>query len=1151
MARREGLFPTGSIGRSGIPVPRTGSFEGLTAHPLLSPSPTSSNFSSAAPPASGSSSSALGDPAPAVPPKYVPYTPRQRGAPLPATTTPATGTTSQPTHPDRDAANRLQLMNLKAAAQKAGLDAASTGWMILERFALEVDRAAEWNDLWNAVTDGKATLLLPKDPHPSNVSVTPEFIKDHIAFCDAGAGSRVTSVITLSGLRGSITDNVLTIRSTLPPSSKPFQALLSPATRASAFTSLAPLPKPLSPPPHDPADAHPRRNSKSAPSYPAFPVHAHASSLPLPPRPASLAKGPPLPPRPTARPAPLATPSPAAVGPRLSNPFASLFGRATPAPASPPASPTAAAAALPPAESPSAPPATASAPGPAEHAAPLSVPAYVLAGRVQRAQVLREISGALRGEVEAALAAADVPAFARERVLERTWWMAPVAYGSAGAAPAAAAVTSGTRRVSGHGRGAGGSDGSAWEMAVDLLDAVDGGGIDEVARRVQEFMYDLEEELEKGYDEEQAREKEKGRMWTRRGQRGSGSEGEPEGEKESLHETEEQVSKHDDDEDTPKSRWVNSIMEAVEKTVCSLFYDRLFLPRGTDDGSHDEALSSRIAAVNLLDLGLAHLGVEVGLAGREVDSLIKACGKTLMQLDAACRSPADKAATLVAVHKILVEGLSRLPPLRLKSEDEILDDKTPMASSFGQDVHPEDEDLEADRAVSPPPAVVVSPIEESDRPLEPAAENASLLSDDSARSASPILTVSPPPETPSTASAPTPVSGDIILPLMIFAVVKANPPHLVSHLLYTQRFRREKAAGGEEGYCLINLMAVAEFLENVDLAALGLGDSEKMVISTAELTPIPFSRPGSDGGSPRVSASSLRGRVEQQVDALAGSANKVLTGVVDTSFGVLRALLPGQTLTVPGAAPAPHLEGVATPPIDGTQGAAPWNAPQPRFGLLRRDTGFSIASIAASLPGRAKTPAPGEEGQQMVDVPSRPGSSRSMGPGGEEEEDEESEDGEEDDDDDEYEEEDGHDARSIRSFESMMSRRSRQARRRKSTGAASGTGASGRKSLADRLASVPGLGRLSHGAQGESCAKASPPTSRPTSLLVPSYAAPKVIESPIQSRSQSPISIRIAPPNSRFMTCAEDDLRVSEVGELLREYRRLVETVRAMGGFGE
>lgn len=89
---------------------------------------------------------------------------------------------------------------------------------------------------------------------------------------------------------------------------------------------------------------------------------------------------------------------------------------------------------------------------------------------------------------------------------------------------------------------------------------------------------------------------------------------------------------------------------------------------------------------------------------------------------------------------------------------------------------------------------------------------------------SPKLTISPAPPT-----NPTPVSGDIILPLMIFAVVKTNPPHLVSHLLYTQRFRYQ-AIGGEESYCLINLLAVAEFLENVDLAALGLGEKEKTVL---------------------------------------------------------------------------------------------------------------------------------------------------------------------------------------------------------------------------------------------------------------------------------------------------------------------------------
>jgi hypothetical protein len=64
---------------------------------------------------------------------------------------------------------------------------------------------------------------------------------------------------------------------------------------------------------------------------------------------------------------------------------------------------------------------------------------------------------------------------------------------------------------------------------------------------------------------------------------------------------------------------------------------------------------------------------------------------------------------------------------------------------------------------------------------------------------------------------------------MIFAVVKANPSHFVSHLLYTQRFRNQ-GVGGEESYCLVNLMAVADFLENVDLKALGLGESEKKVM---------------------------------------------------------------------------------------------------------------------------------------------------------------------------------------------------------------------------------------------------------------------------------------------------------------------------------
>lgn len=48
----------------------------------------------------------------------------------------------------------------------------------------------------------------------------------------------------------------------------------------------------------------------------------------------------------------------------------------------------------------------------------------------------------------------------------------------------------------------------------------------------------------------------------------------------------------------------------------------------TDDASHDEALSSRVTALNLLDLGLGHLGIEVGGAvnEEELDLVVRACG---------------------------------------------------------------------------------------------------------------------------------------------------------------------------------------------------------------------------------------------------------------------------------------------------------------------------------------------------------------------------------------------------------------------------------------------------------------------------------------------------------------------------------------------
>lgn len=195
----------------------------------------------------------------------------------------------------------------------------------------------------------------------------------------------------------------------------------------------------------------------------------------------------------------------------------------------------------------------------------------------------------------------------------------------------------------------------------------------------------------------------------------------------------------------------------------------------------------------------------------------------------------------------LPDGLSKLPPIRLISEDdsshEIEDDLQTARPKFASDAQP--------KASSTPILEEQSddPPEGNGPSFQSSATPKSLPIDIQTTSITSSKVKAPPPplllDTPAsamdqraapaidtkssnTSQDPTPVSGDVLLPLIIFSVVKANPPHLVSNLLFIQRFRNQ-AVGGEESYCLINMLAVAEFLENVDMASLGLGDSDKVM----------------------------------------------------------------------------------------------------------------------------------------------------------------------------------------------------------------------------------------------------------------------------------------------------------------------------------
>ncbi|KAF8199053.1 hypothetical protein BJ912DRAFT_950728 [Pholiota molesta] len=545
---------------------------------------------------------------------------------------------------------------------------------------------------------------------------------------------------------------------------------------------------------------------------------------------------------------------------------------------------------------------------------------------------------------------------------------------------------------------------------------------------------------------------------------------------------------------------IREVMEAVERMITSLFYDRLFMQPTTDDASHDEALSSRVAALNLLDLGLGHLGIEVpdSINEAELNAVVKACGDMLTQLDY-CHSPADKSAILVAAHKIVVDGLSRLPPIRLISEDETARDDDGLLTAKPKD-NPTDFNNHPSASNAP------EDLSEAEAPTESSSQSSVTSLQ---KPPPPSLLLEPPTPHPSSESFPnttahlevsstpknpTPVSGDVLLPLIIFSVVKTNPPHLVSNLLFTQRFRNQ-SVGGEESYCLINLLAVAEFLET------------DKVMSTADLTPIPLTRSPVTADTPLEAADQgLRGRVGQQVDAITDSANKVITGVVDSSFGILRSFMPSSNVVSPGVASAPGTPGM-----------------RPGFGLLRRESGFSIASLAASLPitGRSRSNTAVEEsGQQLLTV-SRPSSVRSRSSRKSLNQDEESDAAEESSA--TNDEESGSDGDEEDEDDSMLS-----ASKPKSKSARA------RKSLSDRLASVSALAHM----------KGAESSSHRASLLQPG-SLPMTRPgggSPYSSRAASPA---LPSPPLRWRR------RISEIGDLLREYRRLVEGIRSVGGFEE
>ncbi|KAI8634865.1 hypothetical protein F5Y19DRAFT_128218 [Xylariaceae sp. FL1651] len=179
--------------------------------------------------------------------------------------------------------------------------------------------------------------------------------------------------------------------------------------------------------------------------------------------------------------------------------------------------------------------------------------------------------------------------------------------------------------------------------------------------------------------------------------------------------------------------------EAVERRLCEGIYDRIYRHRSTQDEAQDDKLRSKTAALAVVGIGPADLGVDLGESSEEgPEALVRKneeIGKYLEQarkdliLMNEKRYPLGKLNCLKAAHRSIVDTLSHFHP-----------------SS----------------------------------------------------------------------------SADEIMPMLIYTLITTPPEnlHVISNSNFIQRFRWEEKLEGEAAYCLTNLEAAITFLQTVDLASL-------------------------------------------------------------------------------------------------------------------------------------------------------------------------------------------------------------------------------------------------------------------------------------------------------------------------------------------
>lgn len=231
--------------------------------------------------------------------------------------------------------------------------------------------------------------------------------------------------------------------------------------------------------------------------------------------------------------------------------------------------------------------------------------------RIIRKDIAKETNKALRSELRVAIksrtqtGSGSLPHWVTERIHDLTAHWYPFVHARGNGAP----INSGSTDMSA-------KDATLQNYIVNSIDE----NLEDISELFQDFFTSLEQDLRASKKVEKA----------------------PESEIENTADREEREREMMEIESK-----IREIMEAVEQLITWLFYDRLdfssliptptlirysfrlFSQPTTDDASHDEALSNRIAALNLLDLGLGHLGIDIGEVNEpDLNAVVTACGES-------------------------------------------------------------------------------------------------------------------------------------------------------------------------------------------------------------------------------------------------------------------------------------------------------------------------------------------------------------------------------------------------------------------------------------------------------------------------------------------------------------------------------------------